>query len=230
LRETHGLYRGLDDISTNIFLVDFLGGLGHNGGVNKIQNDDNLVIIGVSGYATCGKDTFASISRDILISEGRQAEIFSFAAHLKVLADGLIRPHTGIDCLRPSPADKKRIRPILVGIGEGFRALDENFWVRFVKEKIESRLSEGELTVFIPDCRFINECEWIKSHKRGFIVSLSREGICSPNRQETKNIPEIAQKMSDFSVNWTNITSGEISKSETLREVAKKTLENIFCT
>ena len=149
----------------------------------KIKNDENLYVIGISGYATSGKDTFAAIAKDILKSvPNSHSFILNLAADLKVIADLIIRPYLGIDCLNPSSEDKRRIRKILVGIGQGFRDVDEAFWIKRVEQKIiESSYKNQNNFVFIPDIRNFNECEWIKSFKKGFVISITRDGVVAPN-------------------------------------------------
>lgn len=199
--------------------------------MEKIKNDENLIILGISGYATSGKDTFAKIAQNLLKDrQNTDCHIFNFAADLKVIADSIIRPYLGIDCFYPSPEDKKHIRKILVGIGQGFRDVDEFFWVKRVAEKI-NKLDLNKINfVLIPDNRNINECEWVKSHKNGFIVSITRDGIVPPNDHEAENIPLIASKFADFSVSWSNIGNCEenILTNHKLVGIVEETLGKIY--
>ena len=209
----------------------------------KIKNDENLYVIGISGYATSGKDTFAEIAKDILKSvPNSHSFILNLAADLKVIADLIIRPYLGIDCLNPSSEDKRRIRKILVGIGQGFRDVDEAFWINFYQlrhmvsiKRVEQKIIESSCKnqnnfVFIPDIRNFNECEWIKSFKKGFVISITRDGIVAPNEHELENIPIIASKYADFRVNIPNIVNDakNILTNNDLRGIVKNILKEIY--
>lgn len=208
--------------------------------LDKIQNDDNLTIIGISGYATSGKDTFAKIAwNELFKRRNTVCKIFNFAEDLKNIVNVITIPHISIDCARVSKEVKPKIRCILVGVGEGFRNVDEYFWVKTVKSKIDAELRyqrengfNFKTYVFTCDVRFNNEAEWIKSHKNGFIISISREGISAPNSQEMKNIPEIASKYADLSVLWPSIQDCEenLLVNKELIEIVNQTLRKIDAT
>lgn len=200
--------------------------------IEDIKKADNLYVIGISGYATSGKDTFAAIAQDILKSlPNSKTNILNFAADLKIIADLIIRPYLGIDCIRPSQQDKKRIRKILVGIGQGFRDVDPDFWIKRVEQKILEGFYENQDNfVFVPDCRNLNECEWMKSFKNGFVISITRDGIVAPNEHELENIPIIASKYADFRVNIPNIVNDakNILTNNDLRGIVKNILKEIY--
>ena len=207
--------------------------------MNKIENDQDIVIIGISGYATSGKDTFAAIAKNYTDKHpAKEGFIYNFASELKIIADSIIRPHLGIDCLHPSADEKRRIRKILVGIGQGFRDIDEFFWVRKVKEKIEDAIFKKTISprhfkksfFFIPDCRNYNECSWIHSHKNGFVISITRNGVIAPNDHEAETIPNIASEFADFNIKWPNISSNDESylTNPILCDIVEKTMDKIY--
>lgn len=200
--------------------------------IEDIKNADNLYMIGISGYATSGKDTFAAIAQDILkYVPNSQSNILNFAADLKVIADLIIKPYLGIDCLNPSPDDKRRIRKILVGIGQGFRDVDEAFWIKRVEKKIQEIYNPQSINfILTADFRNSNECEWAKSFKNGFVISITRDGIVAPNEHEQENIPIIASKYADFRVNIPNIVNDakNILTNNDLRGIVKNILKEIY--
>jgi len=193
----------------------------------KIIQDEKLHIIGVSAFATTGKDTFSLIAKDFIEKSGCRAHLFNLAHELKIIANSIVRPHLGIDCLHASPSDKKRIRKILVGIGQGFRDIDENFWIKKVAEKISLLDLNEENFAFIPDIRNPNEAEWIKSHKNGRVISLYNPDIYPPNEHEAENIPKIKREFSDVSVYWPHVEEN-ILTSPRLLSIVRETLENII--
>lgn len=216
--------------------------------IDKPYSDDNLVLIGISGFATSGKDTFAKIAQNILKDiPNTQCHILNLAADLKIIANEIVKPYLYIDCSTASPEDKKKIRKILVGIGQGFRDVDPFFWVKRVAQKIHSKLiledvysrfktngreSEHKTFIIVPDIRNINECDWIKSHKHGFVISITRDNINAPNDHEAENIPLIRGKFADFSVLWRDIqdTDENLLKNEELIGIVKETLGKIYET
>jgi hypothetical protein len=194
--------------------------------MEKIKNDKNLIIIGITGFAKTGKDTFAKIAKNLLINKyGYDCHIFSFAEDLKKISNKIVKPNFGINCITATKKEKDSIRPILVGIGEGFRNIDEFFWVKTVIRKINKIKINKKTFVLIPDVRFENEAKWIKSNKNSVIISINRKGIKPPNRQEIKNIPVIKNKYADLKIKWENIGSENILTNTNLNSKVFKVLE-----
>lgn len=181
----------------------------HNVCMKKIENDENLFILGISWFATSGKDTFGAIAKNILEKNGVDAYIYNFAEELKVIANLIIKPYLGIDCINPTKDEKKKIRKVLVGVGQGFRDVDEFFWVKTVAQKIKNLDLDKINFIITSDVRNLNEAEWIHAHKHGFILSIEREGVIPPNEHEAENIPKIRDNFADFSVKWPNIELDE---------------------
>ena len=118
-----------------------------------------LKVILMSGKACHGKDTAGKIFRDILISRGRNVRLFHFADLLKFICIVFL----GWDGEKD---EKGRIMLQHVGT-EIFRCHDPNYFVNFVCDII-TLLGKSWDYVIIPDTRFPNEIETLKSH--GFDV------------------------------------------------------------
>lgn len=78
------------------------------------------------------------------------------------------------------PGFKKNVRQCLIGIGDGFRQMNNNIWIERAFENQESHQ-------IISDCRYINECNYIRE-KGGITILLWRDGYMnnmqSPSEQE----------------------------------------------
>lgn len=119
-----------------------------------------MLIIGVSGKAKAGKDTFVEILRDkiVLFDNKRQVniQVIPFAKRLKELA------------VQKFPEFKKNIdakddigRKLLQFLGTDFyrETVDENFWIKEMKKQINMYTD----ILLIPDCRFENEIDMLNN-------------------------------------------------------------------
>jgi hypothetical protein len=159
-----------------------------------------MKIIAIAGLAGSGKDTIA----DILVNEHGYVKI-SLADVMKrfvrelwnIPDENLWGPShlrsTELPIITPS-GDKLTVRKILQHFGtEGGRAIDHDVWIRYtmrIAQLILSNtkyhysylngwyLSDKDNTyqgVIVPDCRFINECEYIKA-AGGILWRVKRPG------------------------------------------------------
>lgn len=170
---------------------------------------DNFVVIGLCGYARSGKDTFAEIAKECLLSMSCAPFVYSFAHELKREADLTTQRLFNISSFTSLPNEKIVIRPFLVGLGEMCRTVDPFYWVRKVKELAQKDLGghfRGRVVkmpvIIITDVRFENEAKWIRGHKNGFIIGIDRDGVLPPNDQEAKNIPMLFDNYVNLRVKW----------------------------
>lgn len=129
-----------------------------------------MTIIGLSGYAGCGKDRAYKYIREF----DPEAERFAFADQLKSeVANGWGCTSDYID------ENKDRyFRVILQQWGQLRRELDgEDYWIKKVDWEIN--WSRPEVAV-ITDVRHLNEVEYVRS-KGGVMVRISRPGIEAVN-------------------------------------------------
>lgn len=80
----------------------------------------------------------------------------------------------------PPPGFNKNIRQCLIGIGDGFRQMHPNIWIEQAFQNLDSHQ-------IISDCRYINECNYIRS-QGGICILLWRPGFMNslqnPSEQE----------------------------------------------
>lgn len=157
-------------------------------------------IIGISGYARSGKDTFYSRSALHLKSRKLDAVRYAFADALKEELDVLLKEHVGISAFSEKDKEKEIIRPLLVTYGtELRRKLNPNCWIEKIQDRVLSDAEQGKY-VFITDVRFENEAQWVKS-QGGKMVYIEREDIKPANSEESiQNIR--MKKYIDYKIYW----------------------------
>ena len=95
-------------------------------------------LIGVTGFATSGKDTLYTICRNNLPSSFNTKR-YAFADELKAECDKFLLDNVGISAFTSDPYEKEVIRPLLVTYGTHIRRkLDQNCWINRLEERIRS--------------------------------------------------------------------------------------------
>lgn len=150
-------------------------------------------MIGISGYARSGKDTFGECMVKILASFGIKSKTYALASQLKTDIDFLTKSDFGISAFTKNDAEKLIIRPLLVGYGESWRKANPNHWI----EVVDSNFEPKTLPI-ITDIRYENEADWILENK-GFLLNLNRQlkngdYIQAANNEEKENSPKVKQK------------------------------------
>lgn len=164
-------------------------------------------LIGVTGFATSGKDTLYTICRNNL-PNSFNTKRYAFADELKAECDGFLLENVGISAFTSDPYEKEIIRPLLVTYGTHIRRkLDQNCWINRLEERIRSDALSDHL-IFITDVRFENEAVWIKNHG-GLIINVQREGIGPANADEEEQ-SYLLKKHTSFSVEWPTVGSDQI--------------------
>tara|TARA_Y100000310_G_C20636486_1_gene791434 strand:+ start:295 stop:915 length:621 start_codon:yes stop_codon:yes gene_type:complete len=188
-------------------------------------------IIGISGVAGAGKDTFYS-----LLSQSIPCVKYSLADELKREVNQWCRLHYGIDSVTCSRKEKEVIREFLVYHGTIKRKNSEGrHWIDKVHDTIINDKSDN-LKV-ITDIRYDeyenDEVSWLKNELDGVLVHVSMyvdftqvevskeqtkiiKGVLkkykSPaNAEEARNDPKIKDK-SDFQVEWPFIKNSQIDE------------------
>ena len=160
----------------------------------------NMKIIGISGLARSGKDSFYEMSKPYFDKYNIKSKRYAFAECLKQECDPFLRQNINISAFTEVDEEKKLIRPFLVSYGTHIRRkINKNCWIEKIEEKVKSDLSLNTV-VFITDVRFPNEVEWV--HKTGGeSIHIKREGILPPNEDEKLNDP-ILSKLSKYKLTW----------------------------
>lgn len=182
-------------------------------------------LIGVSGFARAGKDTFVNIGMNILKKNGKSAIRLAFADELKKDLNSFLKEKYGISAFTTDTKEKELIRPFLVAHGCGKRMqTDGKCWI----DKLDKELESGNYNkfdyVFVSDVRFTNEASWIQRKWNGSVIHLKRYITCSgmqydsitgkesgfqtwkqydpaPNEEESKNDP-LVQQLADVHIQW----------------------------
>lgn len=178
-----------------------------------------MKVIGIGGFARCGKDTFVAIAKDILSQNGYNPHRYAFADELKREVNDMMKAH-GFqgDIYSNDTAVKTKNRPLLVWWGCTRR--DESkgglYWVdrlHDVLTKINTNLNQLEKDQFvalISDVRFLNEANWVQDTWNGYFVHLKRFKYHpigypiydeAPNEEEAKNDPIICGR-ANYSLEW----------------------------
>lgn len=176
-----------------------------------------IKILGISGVARSGKDTFYSN-----MPKHVECQRLAFADQLKEECDDFLMKNTGVSVFSEEPSDKELIRPFLVTYGTHVRRkLDPLCWIKKIEEQADALIERGILPV-ITDVRYENEASWI--HKKGGkLIHISRmipienseeEGILPPaNLEEAENDP-ILMKNSDATITWRTYGSEKTSQGQ----------------
>jgi hypothetical protein len=159
-------------------------------------------VIGISGYARAGKDTFFSLAKEILLKSGINSNRIAFADCLKSDLDQLIQDNLGFSSFTEKGEEKEIIRPLLVCFGsQVMRKLDDRYWIR----KLSSKIKLNSVN-FITDVRYPNEVEWIQEELNGVCVNLERTGYRAINSEEAKYGPQI-KSLADTKFKWEDLNS-----------------------
>jgi hypothetical protein len=187
-------------------------------------------IIGISGRARAGKDTFTTIAKNILVERGFSISTYSFAEQLKLDLQELISTKLGLDVFSQKTEEKNIFRPLLVTYAEIQRNKTQGrYWLEQVDRRIQKETSD---VIFITDVRFDeyekDECFWVQHEKQGKIIHLERIGmeIPYPNKTEEANDPKIKAK-ADVNVEWMHKYSTDITKDEEMRKIVSDALKNL---
>lgn len=174
------------------------------------------MLIGISAFATVGKDTFASLLTQVV--SPRRVTQAAFAQALKEELNPFFQAFGGT-AFETDPAKKKLIRPILVSHGMSQRVVSNGrYWIDKVQPIVLDSLLRGDL-VIVTDVRFENEIDWLHSLK-GKSVYLNREGVNAPNEEEARNDP-IMRAKADYLLNWPTLTKKGKIDLDSLKEIVQ---------
>lgn len=137
-------------------------------------------IICISGKAQHGKDTTATILSAALENRGNKVLTFHYADLLKYLCRQYFNWN----------GEKDEVgRTLLQHVGtDVVRAKDPNYWVDFAVKFFNLFEDEWDY-ILIPDCRFPNEVEVMKSNFDTIHVRVVRPNFDSPLSDEQKKHP-----------------------------------------
>lgn len=145
-------------------------------GLKNMLESNKPVLIGVGGIASSGKDTFVKIAKKILKERGYSAIRLAFADALKEELDPFTTKQYGISSWTNNIEEKKLIRRAMVSHGCIMRDIDPAYWINKLDEAIEN-IHFNEDVIFVSDCRFPNEVDWVHKKWGGWFVHIKKYNI-----------------------------------------------------
>lgn len=157
-------------------------------------------MIGISGYARSGKDTFGETLQRVFLKYGINSKTYALANQLKFDISFLTEGDFGINAFTKDDKEKKIIRPLLVGYGEAWRNADADHWLQILDSNLEPRILP-----IITDIRYGNEADYVLENQ-GFLLNLNRTlpngtFLTPANKEEEKNHPIVLKKC-HFNLCW----------------------------
>jgi|TARA_B100000959_G_C14825133_1_gene559481 hypothetical protein len=175
-------------------------------------------IIGISGYAGCGKDLFFNLFKEELSKRGATAERVAIADPLKLEVRDTLLQLKGIDPMNCSRTQKDEIRDLLVFYGcQKRNETHGRYWTNKASKTIKD-LSDKFDFICVTDVRFNkfvrDEVSWVKSELGGkllvikqFLLSyddpykVKKTLQTAPNSTEEWNMKRV-EKDCDFMLEW----------------------------
>jgi len=181
-----------------------------------------MKIIGISGFARCGKDLFTTVAQQILTERGLKTERYALAYELKSDLKDLIKEKVGLDSFTEKTEEKNIIRPLLVAYGDVMRkSTTGKYWTQKVEQRIHNSNAD---VVFITDIRYDfypdDECTWLQHKMNGQLVHITKYRLSTmpsgkrfsknkitkmydsaPNDHELLNNPKII-KRANVTIEW----------------------------
>ncbi len=191
----------------------------------------NKKVIGLSGVARAGKDTFAGILAVKLQQAGKSVRRVALAEPLKYQVDDFLVKHLGITAFTPVTEQKTLIRPMLVWYGDAQRKLTNGrYWIDLAKKTIdESNYDYYIITDVRYDAYEKDELYFLKNEVNGILCHISKyktvdetkdgcrliekKFVQPANDHEALNDPKI-KKAADHIVEWPD--EGQMDESQLL--------------
>jgi len=168
-------------------------------------------IIGLSGVARCGKDTFCLLAAKRLNKSKQAVMRCAFADNVKADLHQLLLKKAGISAYTNLDKEKELIRPLLVAYGTDLmRKVDEDYWIKRLDLTVKAA-GQVDATAFITDVRYMNEVDWIKENG-GVIVHITKDKSKPANEQEKINDPLI-KEAADLCIEWKHVGDKDLQKA-----------------
>lgn len=187
-------------------------------------------LIGLTGVARSGKDTFYAILKKYLKEKNLESERIALADNLKKELGDFVEKKFKIDLNKCDGQDKELIRPLMVAYGKCRRIQTEGkYWTSLVDNRIRE-LKKSSVIPIITDVRYIeykdDEYAWIKNHN-GILIHISRKlddgSFVPPANIEEKANDNKLKAVADYSVCWETCQDVNF-----LYELMQKHLKNIY--
>jgi hypothetical protein len=169
------------------------------------------IVIGISGIAFSGKDTFCLIAKNILEQHGYRVGKYSFADQMKKDVAPFLKEKCGVDVWTNDTELKTDFRDFLVWYGTTWwRKREPDRWIKRVELQVGANNAD---VVFVSDVRYPDEADWIHSYGKGWLIHIAsyksitdglnrgREFDNAPNEQERINDP-ILENKANYKLEW----------------------------
>jgi hypothetical protein len=187
-------------------------------------------IIGLTGVARSGKDTFYSILKKYLEERSVKSERIALADNLKDELGQFVKQNFNIDLNKCDGKDKELVRPLMVAYGRCRRVqTDGKYWTSLIDQNIAD-LKNRKIMPIVTDIRYIeykdDEYSWLKAHN-GILIHISRKlddgTLIQPANIEEKSNDNKLKAVADYSVCWETCQDVNF-----LYELMYKHLKNIY--
>lgn len=187
-------------------------------------------MIGLTGVARSGKDTFYCILRRYLKEKNIESQRIALADNLKSELGDFVKEKFKIDLSKCDGLDKELIRPLMVAYGKCRRIQTEGkYWTGLVESKIKDFKKNNTIPI-ITDIRYIeykeDEYAWLKNHN-GILIHISRKlddgTLIPPANIEEKANDNKLKAVADFSICWDTCQDTNF-----LYELMQKNLRSIY--
>jgi hypothetical protein len=188
------------------------------------------MVIGLTGVARCGKDTFYSILKKYLKEKNIESNRIALADALKKELEDFVEKKFKINLNTCEGSEKELIRPLMVAYGKCRRVQTEGkYWTSLIDQEIK-KLKEKNIVPIVTDVRYIeykdDEYSWIKSHD-GILIHLSRKlndgSLVPPANIEEKSNDNKLKAVADYCISWETCQDTNV-----LYELMQKNLKNIY--
>jgi len=187
-------------------------------------------MLGITGVARSGKDTFYSILKRYLKEKNLESQRIALADELKKELGDFVEKKFKIDLNKCDGLDKELVRPLMVAYGKCRRVQSQGkYWTSLVDSKVKDLKKENVIPI-ITDIRYIeykeDEYAWLKSHD-GILIHLSRKlddgSLVPPANIEEKSNDNKLKAVADFCICWETCQDTNF-----LYELTQKHLKNIY--
>jgi len=169
------------------------------------------IVIGVSGVAQSGKDTFFYLfSRFLRENHNLVSKRYALADYLKLECKDFLYDNFGLDVWSNDPAIKKMFRPLLIWFGDIKREQTKGKY--FTDITYAEMMCDTVDVAFVTDIRYgeleDDEIDWVQCQLNGKLVHIQRidtnnNVILPANANEQRNDP-ILRSRCDYSLQWTS--------------------------
>lgn len=197
----------------------------------------NKIVIGVSGVAQAGKDTFYKLAEKYITEElGLKCKRYALADFLKDECRDFLRDKFNLDVYSQDITVKKKFRTLLVWFGDIKREQTQGTYFTRILEREIKEDTDIDIAI-VTDIRYAeypcDEVQWLQNHLNGFLVHVQRISekgnlVQPPNDNEKRNDP-LLQACADCRLEWqSNFNPKDPDFIDKMYKLHFDTLQGIF--